>query len=129
MLNVKTETIVREVITDCRKLSVPECHYLIGAGWHEFFNDKSKNDTDEYDLDELKVMNNLYFYFFDGWSMRCNPNDGSVTITIGENGWIDIVPKLDGSGIEVCYWGEDESLLYTCSFTIEELIEMEIAEV
>lgn len=129
MLNVETETIVRKTIVDCRTLSIPECHYLMGIGWHEFFNDKSKNNTDDYKLDELTTMNNLFFHFYNGWTMRCNPNDKSITITIKDVGLVDILPTLDGDGIEVCYWGEDESLIYTCTFTIEELIEIEIAEV
>lgn len=122
---IKTRVKTIEYIDDARSLSTAEWSYLITMGWFEYFD----QDEDKMHLEDMNTINKIHSGLWHGHTMHCNPNDGSVTVTVKDAGHVDIVPTIDGETLEVYFFNEcDDTPIWVSKWGIDNLYDSGIIE-
>lgn len=117
MIKLKTKTV--EYIDDARGLDRPDWTFLITAAIYECLDKTS-------DAGIISTMWGFRNHIICDWTMRCNPNDCSMTITT-EDGHIDILPTINEDGLEVFFFDNvDDSPIYSTIFSIDDLIDNDV---
>lgn len=122
MLNATTKVVRVTTITDVTSLSIAEIHYLIGMGWYEYLNNPVHND----EYMNRTMMKELHWESYHHYTISTNPIDRSLVFTCGKNCGttyrVEILPSLNGDGIDVLFKTDTEKILYFAHWTIEELV-------
>lgn len=121
MLNTTTKTVRITTITDVTSLSMSEIHYLIGMGWYEYLS----NPVHDADYMDRIAMKELHWESYRSYSITTNPINHSLVFTcgLGTTYRVEILPSLNGDGIDVIFKTDTGKVLYFSHWTVEELVD------